>query len=331
MRAKLYTTFFTTMIVGIVAGYGVVSLARLTMYFVSSLFEDRNSEVVEQYENGTQDQDAALPNTESNFIRRAISYVTKNGGYHVIHADMAFPKLTAGSYLIADLDTGEIIKSYDSFVEHPIASVSKLMTALVALKNIDQGATTRVSYSAVSTYGTQGGLRAGENLTVSALMRALLLQSSNDAAEVLAEVAGRDDFISKMNSEAEYLGMRNTRFSDPSGLSEKNVSSADDLLRLAQYVYRSYPEIIDMTHERMYRVGSHLWYNNNVFVNDSKYVGGKNGYTEEANHTLVALFKLPLGSDSESRTIAIILLDGERNEKDVRAIILYLLRNIEFY
>jgi D-alanyl-D-alanine carboxypeptidase len=125
--------------------------------------------------------------------------------------------------------------------------------------------------------------------------------------------------------------MKNTRFEDPSGLSEKNISSADDLSRLIQYIYKSYPELVDVIHTQSYSYGRHTWFSNSVFTSDTKYLGGKNGYTDEARYTLVSMFKLPLGVNSEMHNVAIILLGSEQSEKDARALMLYLLRNVEFY
>ena len=321
-----------TVFFGVIAGYGAI----ISVTFVFSLISDLFSKPVAKQETSssiehTSAEDILSPKKPSTEIRRALGFMTQSGTYHVIDAEMPAPNVIASSYAVIDMETGEMIMQRDSFVEHPIASVSKLMTALVTFKQVDQTLATTVSYNAVSTYGTQGGLRSGERLSVAALLHVLLLQSSNDAAEVLAEMLGREVFLKHMNAEADFLGMQNTRYEDPSGLSEHNVSSADDLGRLIRYIYKNYPELIDITRTRSYRSGTHAWYNNSVFSGDSKYVGGKNGYTDEARYTLVAIFRLPLGKDSELRDVAIILLGGEKNEKDARALILYLLQNVEFY
>ncbi len=330
MKLKMYSMIFVTVFFGVVAGYGAIVSIQLVASYVGGFFADTTTPVTESADQSVT-TDNTVPENRQRAIRRALGFMTQSGTYHIMNPDTPVPRISAQSYAVVDVKTGEIIMQKDSFVEHPIASVSKLMTALVTLKQIDQTAAASVSYNAVSTYGTQGGLRAGERLSVIALLHALMLQSSNDAAEVLAEIVGREKFLEYMNAEADFLGMKNTRYEDPSGLSERNVSSADDLGRLIQYIYTNYPELIDITKTRSYRSGSHIWYNNSVFSSDTKYIGGKNGYTDEARYTLVALFRLPLGSDSEPRDVAIILLGGEQNEKDARALILYLLRNVEFY
>jgi D-alanyl-D-alanine carboxypeptidase len=241
-----------------------------------------------------------------------------------------FPKVTAKSYLIADLDTGEIIESRDPDAIYSIASISKLMTALVSVETIDQYSQINVPKFAVDTLGKQGGLRTGEILSANELLHALLLESSNDAAEALAVFAGRDDFMKNMNNRAESLGLARTSFLDPSGLSSGNKSTVSDLFRLVQYLRENHPEIVKITDKKSYKVKKHTWYNNNKFINDRLYTGGKNGYTSEAKHTLLTTFELPL-SDSGSRNIAIVLLQSEKTEKDTRDILFYLLRNISYH
>lgn len=332
MKLKMYSMIFATVFFGVIAGYGVIVSMQFTVSYISGFFTDSKKSSADIVTDETYDaQETISTDSPVHTMRRALGFITQSGTYHVMNPDTPIPRISAPSYAVVDIETGETIMQRDSFVERPIASVSKLMTALVTLKQIDQTAATSISYKAVSTYGTQGGLRTGERLSVIALLHALMLQSSNDAAEVLAEIIGRDKFLDYMNAEADFLGMKNTHYEDPSGLSERNVSSADDLGRLIQYIYKNYPELVDITKTRSYRSGSHIWYNNSVFSSDTKYIGGKNGYTDEARYTLVAIFRLPLGRDSESRDVAIILLGGEQNEKDARALMLYLLRNVEFY
>lgn len=252
------------------------------------------------------------------------------GHYTKIDESVNFPKVSAKAFLVADLDTGEIIESRDSDAVYAIASISKLMTSLVSVETIDQYSQITVPKFAVDTLGKQGSLRAGEILTANDLLYALLLESSNDAAEALAVFAGRDDFIKNMNNRAESLGLARTSFFDPSGLSEGNKSTAFDLFRLVQYIRENNPEIMKITDTKQKKVGKHTWYNINKFVNDRLYTGGKNGYTSAAKHTLITTFELPL-SDSGSRNIAIVLLQADKTEKETRDILFYLLRNISYH
>jgi lipoprotein-anchoring transpeptidase ErfK/SrfK len=250
------------------------------------------------------------------------SYTTKLGA--------KFPKITAKAYIVADLESGDIISSYAERVPLPIASLTKMMTALVSLETINQYQEAKVSKTAFATYGAQGNLQTGEKIKTSDLLYPLLLESSNDAAEVLAEFAGRKPFIKNMNDKAASIGLLNTSFEDPSGLSKNNVSTAEDLFKLVKYIYKYKSYIFEITKLKDYSSETHTWYSNSKFRNDENYLGGKNGYTDDADYTLTTLVELPLGEFKE-RKIAIILLDSQKTtEKDTRAIILYLLNNVYY-
>ncbi|MEK7071311.1 MAG: serine hydrolase, partial [Patescibacteria group bacterium] len=109
------------------------------------------------------------------------------------------PKVSAEAYLVGDLDTGEVILQKNEREKLPIASVSKLVTALVATELSNEGDVAQISKSALATYGKNGNFSLGEKIRVKELLYPLLLESSNDAAEALAEFWGYDTFIKKMN------------------------------------------------------------------------------------------------------------------------------------
>lgn len=235
--------------------------------------------------------------------------------------------LSAESYLVADIDSGEVIieKNKDRIL--PIASITKLTTALVSLETLDQSKTTTISLDSYKTYSKTGRLFLNEKVTISDLIYPLLLESSNISAEAIARVNNRTDFIKRMNEKAKAIGMANTAFEDPSGLSENNLSTATDLFKEARYIYKYKKYIFDITKESKHNTGRHEWRNvNNLYALDS-YIGGKNGYTDEANRTLVAIFKLPL-SEFETRTVVLILLKSENRKQDTAEIIRFLTNNV---
>ena len=150
------------------------------------------------------------------------------------------------------------------------------------------------------------------------------MESSNDAAEVIAEHENRYTFMLDMNAKAKELGMENTFYDDPSGLSAKNVSSVEDLFKLVKYInkYRRY--ILDITDQRSGSARGMTLYTNSRFASYKDYVGGKNGYTDEAGKTNIAIFRLPLEGDDKYRDIAIIIFDTRNAETDTRRIVSYL-------
>ncbi|OJI07676.1 MAG: hypothetical protein COX02_00330 [Candidatus Vogelbacteria bacterium CG22_combo_CG10-13_8_21_14_all_37_9] len=235
--------------------------------------------------------------------------------------------LSAESFLVADVETGEIIIQKNSHLVLPIASITKLMTALVSLENLNQDEKTTVTKDAYKTYSKTGRLALNEKIKISDLLYPLLLESSNMSAEVIAQSSDRTKFIDLMNQKTRTLGLKQTYFEDPSGLAENNVSSASDLFALSQYIYRTKKYIFDLTKKGTLRIDSHQWRNLNDLYTLDYYLGGKNGYTDEAGRTLVALFSLPL-SEFEQRTIALVLLKSNDRKTDTAKIIRFLVDNV---
>jgi poly-gamma-glutamate synthesis protein (capsule biosynthesis protein) len=255
-----------------------------------------------------------------------LPFVVSSKPYFFLKNKKSFPAVSASSYLIADIGTGLVIKEKNSGSKYPIASVTKLMTALVSLEAINQYLPVTVSKTAVETYGDAGLLKAGDKLAVSDLLYPLLLSSSNDAATALAEQMGLGRFVSLMNEKSRSIGLSDTSFDDPSGLDSDNVSTAEDLFRLARYIYHSKNYILKITQKKEHKIeeagGAPLyhWYNTNKILLNDGFLGGKNGYTPEARETSVSLFTVKLGEFSE-RNIAIVVLSSERREEDVAAML----------
>jgi serine-type D-Ala-D-Ala carboxypeptidase (penicillin-binding protein 5/6) len=154
------------------------------------------------------------------------------------------PEVRAASAVVADVDSGQILFAKNPDQERPIASLTKVMTALLVLTRSSPTDLVTVSADAanVGRPGTSElGLRVGERIRVGQLLYALLLQSANDAAVALAEhVAGSvDGFVHLMNRRAEALGLRHTRFASPNGLDDTGYSSASDLARLTRAAERA--------------------------------------------------------------------------------------------
>jgi len=190
----------------------------------------------------------------------------------------------------------------------PIASLSKLMTAVVALESYGLTDDVNISASAINTYSTAGGLREKEVISVEDLLYVTLIESSNDGAEALAEKMGRAEFVLKMNKKAAELGMKNTRFFNPTGLDvftdtsekevkETNVSTASDLEKLVVYILKNHPLIpqILSNSEKQIKSSSgnvHNLKNTNILLKEnSSYLWGKTGYTKEANGCIILILK----------------------------------------
>ena len=239
------------------------------------------------------------------------------------------PSLSAEAYIVGDLNTGEIILLKNQDKVYPIASVSKLMTALVARKLAGDEDVAKVSKRALDTYGYNGGFSVGEKIKISDLIHPLLLESSNDAAEIIAEHFGRDSFLKEMNEHAEGLKMTETFYNDPSGLSEQNKSTVSDLFKMTGYISQKEPELLKITTAKSYSNKKHTWFSINQFLHKPEYLGGKSGFTNPALQTVVSVFELPLGEDI-TRPIGIVLLKSHDRQKDVNSILNYLKKYVYY-
>lgn len=240
-------------------------------------------------------------------------------------------KMSARAYLAADLETGEIIVEQNDGLVAPVASVTKLMTGLIAYEQMDMQKIAIVSRDSYNTYGAQGGLLLGEKIRVYDLMYPLLMESSNDAAEVIADAyeKGHEAFLREMNKKAQELGMTDTYYEDPSGLNPKNVSTVRDLLILGRYIYEQAPVLYDMTRVKQYAIRKHTWLNKNRFLTYENFLGGKNGYIDEAKKTTVSLFDVVMAKGGK-RSVAIVLLKSDDREGDALKLINYLKKNAYF-
>jgi D-alanyl-D-alanine carboxypeptidase (penicillin-binding protein 5/6) len=151
------------------------------------------------------------------------------------------PELAAGSAALVDLDTGQLLFKRNARERRPIASTTKIVTALLVLEAVRPGERVTVSPNAASQTGATLGAEAGERISVRELLLALLLSSANDAAVALAEhVAGTvDRFLDRMNDRMHQLGARDSRFESPNGLDDDGYSTARDLALLTVEAYRN--------------------------------------------------------------------------------------------
>ena len=225
----------------------------------------------------------------------------------------ADPKVTASAYVVRNLSGKTDAAMFNADRLMPIASLTKLVTAVVAGKLIDPESRITITRDIMATYGNTAGFKVGESFRAADLMYPLLMVSSNDASEAFAQSYGRARFIAAMNDFVQSIGAYRTEFEDPSGLSPKNVSTADDLATIIDWIRINHPEIIAMTELKSKVVRTHTWINPTHFLNWSNYLGGKNGYTTEADRTGVALFSMGKAKD----TYAVIILGSDARDADV--------------
>jgi len=176
----------------------------------------------------------------------------------------------------------------------PIASLTKLMTAMIAFKNYDLLDQIRISKMAAKQEDVPnyGNLKEGEVFSVKKLLNLLLVYSSNDAAYALAEKMGIENFVEKMNQKAREIGMEKTAFFNPTGLrdGDLNLSTVNDLLKMVRYILKEKPEIFEMTKEKgVYEASNSIF--DIILPEGKELVGGKTGYLPEAGGCMIYIFK----------------------------------------
>lgn len=211
---------------------------------------------------------------------------------------LAQVETSAQSAILLNGNTGEVLYEKDAFTQRPIASLTKIMTAIIALEATNLDDVVTISAEAAGQTPSVCPLQAGDTLTMRDLLYCLLLQSGNDAAYAIAEyVAGNvADFVTLMNNKAKALNLNQTTFSNPSGLDvpSSNFSTAYDLARLTQYAMTNpeFREIIGtIDYQTTTGLGTPLaWRHKHRLVRNIDWIiGGKTGFTSRAGRTLITV------------------------------------------
>jgi D-alanyl-D-alanine endopeptidase (penicillin-binding protein 7) len=223
------------------------------------------------------------------------------------------PRVRAEAAIIFDPVTGNAVWELNAREPRPIASITKVMTAMLFLEqepdlSRDVVISRRDVRRASTTY-----LRRGERVSLRDLLHLALVSSDNVAARVLARASpwGTKRFISRMNALAAELGLEQTRFTDPSGLHEGNVSSAHDVSRLIAAAGRQ-PRIARIIRKRSHRIRTSR--QNRVIRNTNRLldtrpdvVGGKTGFINEAGYCLATLIRVG------DRAVSVVVLGARSN------------------
>ncbi|HEY8418400.1 MAG TPA: D-alanyl-D-alanine carboxypeptidase family protein [Limnochordales bacterium] len=228
------------------------------------------------------------------------------------------PNIRAGAAILIEAHTGTVLFAHNEHERRPMASTTKIMTALVTLENARLDELATVSSQAVRVPGSDAGLRAGQTLTVLELLHGLLLPSGNDAANVLAEhVAGSQEaFVRLMNERAAELGASRTRFANAHGLdAPDHYSTAYDLALVARtaMLFPTFSQIVRTPVFQPHSI-SRTWRNTNQLLWAFEGIEGvKTGTTSGAGYCLVAA-----ASRSGMRLIAVVLASPDRYGDAVR-------------
>jgi len=243
------------------------------------------------------------------------------------------PALRAKAAIVMEASTGDVLLARNSRQRRPMASTTKLMTALVSIERSDLDDVLSATDYAAAPVESQIGLRPGERMNVRDLLRALLLPSANDAAATLAvgTLGTREAFVEEMNRRAAALGLRDTSYSNPVGLDETgNFSSARDLATLAIRLRRNefFRRTVDLP-RALLRSGARkrTVVNRNALVRSYGFVDGvKTGHTRRAGYVLI-------GSATRRGVSVVSVVMGDPSERarneDSLALLRYGLRSYE--
>lgn len=179
--------------------------------------------------------------------------------------------VTVNSALVKTSLDNRVFYELNTNQHWPLASLTKLMNAVVALENLPQS-TTRDE-----------------------LVKRMMVISDNSAADALAETLGTEQYVALMNAKAQTLDMRQTGFSDASGLSYLNQSTAFDIDKLVTYILIRHPEILSWSRVKTIHIGNTDRLNINEFASRPDFLGGKTGFTDEASGNLVTVFATASG------------------------------------
>jgi len=237
------------------------------------------------------------------------------------------PTVSAGAFLLYDVDANQLLLTHNSHAAMAPASLTKLMTALLVLEEGNLSA--EVTIRGIDLVGGANmGLRTGEMITVEQLLWGLLIASGNDAAAALArQTAGSmSDFVALMNERAQQLGLAETHFVNPHGLDAAgHTSSAANLLTLTQHLWR-YPlfrQIVAISETEI--AGHTLRSTNELLITDPNANGIKTGTTDVAGQCLVA------GMQRNGHQVFVIVLQSQDRYADTQALYTYYAANYTWF
>lgn len=202
----------------------------------------------------------------------------------------------ATSSIVMDIDSGRVLYEKNVHEKRLIASITKIMTAILTIENNQNlNKKVKIGNEILTMYGTNIYIEVGEKMKVIDLLYGLMLRSGNDSAIALATYTSQseEEFVKLMNKKAQELGMSNTSFQNSHGLDDytTNISTAYDMALLSSYAYKN-ETYLEISKTKKYvaktKNKTYLWYNRNKLLTSYEYcTGGKNGYTPDAGRTLV--------------------------------------------
>ena len=228
--------------------------------------------------------------------------------------------ISANSVTVMDSDTKRILYSHNGDEKRLIASITKIMTSLVAIKNSNINDIVEINESVLKSYGSGIYVEVGEQISLEDLLYGLMLRSGNDAAIAIADyVSGSmEKFSELMNEMATSIGMKSTTFINSSGLENDkgigNISTSNDMALLMSEALKNkiFQKIVrTKKHTVKTNYKTYIWHNKNKLLSNYKYcTGGKTGFTEKERRTLVT------SATKDNMNLVIVTLNDPNDFKD---------------
>ncbi len=227
------------------------------------------------------------------------------------------PNISAEAAVIADLDTGEILLDKDVDKVLPLGALTKSMTALTASEVVNLERLITAEKEALNSSKSDGFLSVGKRYRGFDLLYPLLMQSSNDAASVIARFLGEKETVKQMNTKARALGMNETELVDATGENAGNVSTMRDLSRLAKYILDKRGFIFGVSVGEPYDEGKTVEFsdiqNFNPFVGSDGLRGVIGGRTDEVGFTVLTVWNVSKSAESERNVLIGVLGSNDAN------------------
>src|SRR3972149_4587953 len=230
------------------------------------------------------------------------------------------------SAILFETETGKVLYAKYINEEKQTASISKIMTAVVAVENSKPDKLITISKTAAEQIPNKLGLKEGERIKAEDLLYTMMMLSANDSAYALAEgTLGYNNFVKAMNEKAAWLELKNTIFTNPAGLDDPNhKSSAYDLGVITRYALKKHPEIlkymgtIDYSISETDRNPAHYAYHISDMIKSYPGMdGAKTGYTWEAGHTFLGT------AQRNGKRLVVIVFNSQDPNGDIRTLLDY--------
>lgn len=232
------------------------------------------------------------------------------------------PEITAKAFAVENMKTGERIYGKNTNEKLPPASITKIMTALVALDRYNLNKAVPVPKECTTVEGSKAGFKPYDVFTIEDLLYAMLVKSSADAACTLASIDGHETFLIAMNQKAKSLGMNNTHFQNEIGLDspDAQLSTVDDINKMvkAALKYKIFQIIVGTQTKTVTSLNSknkYVLHNTNDLLTLPGTVGIKTGYTENAGQCLTYLY------ENKGEELLITVLGSQDRFKDTKALL----------